>query len=278
MPFIDDSSSDSDSSVEARAPGKDHVDENTVPDLIEAQVTSKVVIRIDFFRASLVDPILRRVCAYCVEKARRAWPYYGAYIHALEAGALGYQKLWGACPMCTLGYARVITDYLAEIGCSARRDLSVGIMRDVETRIGFMVTLPDGKEVALELDSDETFEASGEPCASEAYRLSLAGEVLKMLFFRSQGVKFVRFHQENMREAGWRSRLHQVLFDSSEAFDYVGEMPGDRWRSLRLEVDSWKDFGVKDWVRANKYRFARMMAWDQRGGGSPSSPASAKSV
>jgi hypothetical protein len=265
MYYVDESRSDDESSSEGEERSTvGYIEENTVPDTVEGQIIAKVVVQAVFFRAAMSNPSLSRLCPFCIEKARRKWPYYEVYCKALGTGTLGYQRTWGACAMCTLGYARVVTDYLVAAGCSVRRDVMVGIIRGIETRVGFMVTLPDGKEVALELDTDESFAPPRElhPPACEAYRISLVNEVMKMLFFRLDGIKFVRMHVESMARGNWRPQLLAALDDTVSAA-YVGEMPENGWQALQMEIEMWKDLRMKDWLRANKYRFAKIAIWNQ---------------
>jgi hypothetical protein len=200
------------------------------------------------------DPDLRLLCPFCIEKAWRMWPFYRAYRDAVEAGFTSTGK-WRECSMCSFGHGRVLTDFLVELGCSVANDIPVNIIRGFETRVGFMVTLPDGGEAVLELDADERFMPPTN-WGSGPYRISATKEVLKMLYFQSIGKKFIRLHQTLMI-GDWRPHLRTALFELPQPVQFIGDMPDNRWRSIQLEVAAWEGLRVKDWIRANRYRLQR---------------------
>jgi hypothetical protein len=212
-----------------------------------------VILCADHVQSAMEDPVLRLLCPYCIEKAWRIWPFYRAYRDAVEAG-FSPTGAWRECSMCNFGHGRVLTDFLVELGCSVTSNVSANIIRGFETRVGFLITLPDEMEVVLELDADERFMPPG--WGSGPYRIAASKEVLKMLYFRSIGKKFIRLHQTFMM-GEWRSHLRRALFENPQMVQFVGDMPDNRWLSIQLEVASWNEFRVKDWIRANRYRLQR---------------------
>jgi hypothetical protein len=196
-------------------------------------------------------PTEKHLCPPCVTRARCGSPTFDAFqaYHGPEPVRNGI-----SCHMCNFARRRLVTDYLTSLGASIEQDVPIQATDDCTVFTDIVVTMPGGTPVALQLDSADAFAPSNIIGDTAAFKIKIAHEVFKSLYYRSQGVRLIRLKQNSMQAFDWRARLREALAGRGR-YVYLEANPDDNsWSQIKGEVGRWVLWPVGKWLEASEER------------------------
>jgi hypothetical protein len=213
------------------------------------------------------------LCPPCVTRARCGTPTFEA-MKAYRAPEPARNGI--ACRMCHFARRRLVTDYLTGLGASILQDVSIEAGDNRAVYCNWLVTMTGATSpVALELDSADTFAPSNIIGDTAAFRIVVAREVFKSLYFRAQGVPIIRLKQNSMQTFDWRARLREALAARQSAVYLEADQADDSWWRIKGEIADWGSRSVAEWLVANERRLIR--ASDSDSGSEPDCDSEADS-